>query len=1028
MKKLLSLLLVGITTVSALAQVPKKISYQAVIRNSNNVLVTNQQIGMQISILQGGLNGNAVYVETQSPTTNANGLVSIDIGTGNVVTGNLSNINWTNGSFYIKSETDLMGGNNYTITGTSEILSVPFALYAGNAGSLKLMDGSQGFGKVLTSDSNGVGAWKTPTGGSLPNGSNPGQMLYWDGNAWVPVVPGTTGQTLTYCNDIPTWGPCPTVPVLSTATPTKIDSTSATVGGTITSNGNGAIKASGVCYATTPNPTLNNNVLLNGATSGSFSNVLGGLNPLTTYYLRAFATNVAGTTYGNQVTFKTLSLPKPVTDTLMFFAGSPNVMNSNNGSYLYVMLKDTNNGGSAITSAGFCWDTSPMPTIANNVNNGLGTYVSKSSTNLTLSNLTPGTTYYVRAYATNSLGTAYGRQCSYTTPGIPSVNTGSASAISWHSVKISGSVTNTGGLSVTTYGVLYDTIPLNNIALPVNALHPHIIQSNDYNLSNGLFTDSVTYPSLIPGKTYYAVAFAGNGIGIGFGLPISFTTLAPSAPTVSLDSIKASGISVTYVMLGATLNSDGGAVGGVTELGVCWNSTGNPSIADHHRFTGSASVGYDLYTYADSLKNNTTYYVRAYAKNNLGVGYSAQQTVKTLMLPAITTASANLLTGGEVSLTGNVTAMGNAKTLNLREFIYGTSPDSSKSSTGITDPLAKLGAFTDTIYNLTANTTYYYWAVVGSDMGQSYGSRQSFTTGPVTLPVLQTGKVVFEANQSQIDVYGKMPDIGGGTISASGICWSTSPNPTIANNKTTNGRTTVASYFTPFGTITGFTANTTYYICVYATNSAGTVYGNQVVFTTPSVLIGQSYQGGSVAYILQPGDSGYVAGQTHGIIIAPSDQSTSAHWGNIPTAIGLNANIGSGKANTVKIINYMTANPAYQPSPYAASICASLNLNGYADWYLPSAGEIEAIAYNSSLLSGITNTLYWSSSVATGSNYYGTYINPEGGNLVTGGIGGDSPAVISKYGTPGANYSMLLLSEVGSLPENLFYVRAVRSF
>ncbi len=119
----------------ASAQAPNKLSYQAVVRNNSNALVTNQVVGMRISILQGSANGTASYVETQTPNTNANGLVSIEIGGGNVVSGNLATINWANGPCFVKTETDPAGGTNYTIVGTSQLLSVPYAMYAANSGS-----------------------------------------------------------------------------------------------------------------------------------------------------------------------------------------------------------------------------------------------------------------------------------------------------------------------------------------------------------------------------------------------------------------------------------------------------------------------------------------------------------------------------------------------------------------------------------------------------------------------------------------------------------------------------------------------------------------------------------------------------------------------------------------------------------------------------------------------------------------------------------------------------------------------------
>jgi hypothetical protein len=135
MRKLYTLLAAVIITASAFAQAPEKMSYQAVVRDGSNALITSSSVGMQISILQGSLSGTAVYVETHTPTSNANGLVSIEIGDGTLVSGDFSTIDWANGPYYVKTETDPTGGTSYTITGTSQLLSVPYALHAMNSDS-----------------------------------------------------------------------------------------------------------------------------------------------------------------------------------------------------------------------------------------------------------------------------------------------------------------------------------------------------------------------------------------------------------------------------------------------------------------------------------------------------------------------------------------------------------------------------------------------------------------------------------------------------------------------------------------------------------------------------------------------------------------------------------------------------------------------------------------------------------------------------------------------------------------------------
>jgi hypothetical protein len=138
MKTLFIVLAAGILTASVWAQSPQKMSYQAVIRNADNNLVTNQSVGIRISILQGSVTGTEVYKEifNPNPQTNANGLVTIDIGSGIVITGTFASINWANGPYFIKTETDPTGGTNYTIVGTSQLLSVPYAFHSKTAETL----------------------------------------------------------------------------------------------------------------------------------------------------------------------------------------------------------------------------------------------------------------------------------------------------------------------------------------------------------------------------------------------------------------------------------------------------------------------------------------------------------------------------------------------------------------------------------------------------------------------------------------------------------------------------------------------------------------------------------------------------------------------------------------------------------------------------------------------------------------------------------------------------------------------------
>ncbi len=133
MKKIFTIIAAVVLTVCCLAQAPQKMSYQAIIRDGGGTLVQSHAVGIRIQILQTSEFGAAVYVETHSTTTNANGLVTLEIGSGNVVLGTFASTNWADGPYFLKTETDPTGGTSYSITGTSQLLSVPYALYAKTA-------------------------------------------------------------------------------------------------------------------------------------------------------------------------------------------------------------------------------------------------------------------------------------------------------------------------------------------------------------------------------------------------------------------------------------------------------------------------------------------------------------------------------------------------------------------------------------------------------------------------------------------------------------------------------------------------------------------------------------------------------------------------------------------------------------------------------------------------------------------------------------------------------------------------------
>ena len=305
MKKTL-LLLFAIIQITAFAQAPKAFKYQAIARDITGSELLNQAVSFQISIIEGSVNGASVYTETHTATTNQFGLVNLSIGGGTVVNGIFDSIHWGANSFFIKIELDASGGTNYQLMGTSQLMSVPYALFAerSNTPGPKGDKGDQGIpGNDGVDGAPGV----TGPAGSFPAGNNPGDMEYWNGTQWVVVPGGSEGQNLTFCNGRPIWGPCPplSLPTLVTDSVYNITSKTANSKSSITFDGNALITARGICYSTHSSPTLGDSVATSGAGLGGFVSNMVELAVNTTYYVRAYATNSVGTGYGNELSFTT---------------------------------------------------------------------------------------------------------------------------------------------------------------------------------------------------------------------------------------------------------------------------------------------------------------------------------------------------------------------------------------------------------------------------------------------------------------------------------------------------------------------------------------------------------------------------------------------------------------------------------------------------------------------------------------------------------------------------------------------------
>jgi len=604
--------------------------------------------------------------------------------------------------------------------------------------------------------------------------------------------------------------------------------------------------------------------------------------------------------------------------------------------------------GNGATQYGHCYATSPNPTIAGSKTQ-LGVPATGGFTSQ-LTNLTAGTKYYIKAYLSSGTETVYGKEINFTTvaASVPTLTTTEITSVTTTTAAGGGNVTSEGGAPVTARGVCWNT-----------ATGPTTSTGNSKTsdgTGSGSFNSNIS--GLTSGTTYFVRSYAINSAGTAYGNEQTFTTSAVASVVPTLTTTTIGSITTTTAASGGNVTSDGGA--SVTARGVCWNTASGATI-NNSKTTDGTGIG--IFTSSlTGLIANTTYYIRAYATNNVGTAYGTELTFTTSavtsVVPTLSTTAVSAITQTTASSGGNITSDGGAS-VTARGVCWNTASGATTNNSKTTDGTGT-GIFISSLTGLTANTTYYVRAYATNSVGTAYGTELTFTTSSVTpvVPTLTTTAISVITSTTAISG-GNVTSDGGATVTSRGVCWNTASGATISNSKTTDGTGTGA--FT--SSVTGLTLGNTYYVRAYATNSAGIAYGNEISFTTV-LAIGDSFQGGIVAYILQYYDPGYVAGQTRGIIAAPGDQSTGLQWYNgsyITTGATATA-LGSGNANTNAIV------AAQGAGSYAAKLCYDLVLGGYSDWYLPSKDELNKLYLNKAAIGGFVNNYYWSSSEYNNSN------------------------------------------------------------
>ena len=293
-------------------------------------------------------------------------------------------------------------------------------------------------------------------------------------------------------------------PVVTTTKATDITQTSVVSGGSISDDGGAEITVRGVCWGTNETHTINDNKTEDGQGKGNFTSQITDLTSNTTYYVRAYATNSAGTGYGEAISFKTLegkTLPVLTTTDVTEITPSSAVSGGN----------ITNDGGMEVTARGVCWSTSKAPTIENHKTidgENTGSFISQ------ITDLDANTTYYVRAYATNVLGTSYGKEISFTTleMTLPVITTTEVTKITQLTAVSGGTITSNGGSPITARGVCWSR----DTDMPTTDF-----PKTEDGTGIGSFVSEITgiFPSDI---AFWVRAYATNSKGTAYGEPIQF--------------------------------------------------------------------------------------------------------------------------------------------------------------------------------------------------------------------------------------------------------------------------------------------------------------------------------------------------------------------------------------------------------------------------------------------------------------------------------------------------------------------------
>jgi uncharacterized protein (TIGR02145 family) len=655
MKKLYAFLAI-ITTIVTFAQAPQGFNYQATVRNSAGALIVNQNVNFKFNIMLNSATSLPIFSETHLAPTDDLGQVNLVIGQGTATTGSFSTINWSTGNYYLGIE--LNTGNGYVAMGTTQLLSVPYALYANSAGS------SQSQGKTsiyLTGDITNAEAAARIASELGPETEN----IY---------IRNTTQLTSVDLSS------------MSSAVNIEIEYnealTSVNLNGLITIYNNLLLRYNPILTS-----ILFNNLAVSECIRINNNNSLSSisLNSLLKVNKISYSAGLIGIEISDNINLQSVLLP--------LLSQSHSIEIYNNSLLTLDLPSLTKVSGGSI----YVGNNKLSSTSVNSLLNKFLTVLPSSGKNIYLQGQNPPAPPTGQGVIDKQTLINAGNQV-YTDGFVPTLTTTAVTSITTTSATSGGTITNSGGSIITAKGVVWSTSNDPNIEYGYQGM------TTDGS-GDGSFTSNLV--GLTLGTTYYVRAYATNEIGIGYGQVETFTTLT-ILPTLTT---AVSSITNTSAIAGGIISSNGGA--SITARGVCWSTITNPTIALTTKTTDGTGIGV-FTSNITGLTGNTTYYVRAYATNSVGTGYGNEISFTT---PPINLPGPNLtdIDGNTYQSVTNCGLTFTKQNLNVSKYTDGTPIPQ------VTDPTAWANLTTGAwcyFNNTTANGTTYgklynWYAVVG---------------------------------------------------------------------------------------------------------------------------------------------------------------------------------------------------------------------------------------------------------------------------------------------------------------------------